>query len=99
MSERTRTRRIDTFTVLAHFIAILGTLLLPWHVILAISLISSAFLLSWVGHVAFERNSPAFFDPPSIRFRAAGFVKKAEVALGEVVWSGACFMRLFHRGP
>jgi hypothetical protein len=30
---------------------------------------------------------------------AAGALKKLRVALGGMVWSGACFLRLFNRGP
>lgn len=84
---------------LAHSLGILGALLLLWRLIPAISLIALAFILSWAGHFAFERNIPAFFDAPSSRSPGAGFVKKARVSLGGVVWSGACFMRLFNCGP
>jgi hypothetical protein len=55
--------------------------------------------LSWLGHYLFERNTPAFFDAPNRSGPAASIAKKVQVACGGIVWSGACFLRLFHRGP
>jgi hypothetical protein len=55
--------------------------------------------LSWLGHYLFERNTPAFFDAPNRSGPAASIAKKAQVACGGIVWSAACFLRLFHRGP
>ena len=62
-------------------------------------LIASAFVLSWLGHYLLERNTPAFFDAAADPGATAGLVKKVQVALGGVVWSGACFLRLFGLGP
>jgi len=83
---------------MAHAMAGLGILLLcrPW---LGVSLIAAGFVLSWAGHYTLERNTPAFFDPAPQRGFRAGFVQKAQVALGGLVWSGACLLRLFHIGP
>ena len=83
---------------LAHSVAVVGVALL-WRPFLGIALVASSFILSWGGHYILERNTPAFFDAPAQNAPAAGFVKKVQVALGGVVWSGACFLRLFNRGP
>jgi len=82
----------------AHTLAVVGVLLL-WRPLLGIALIASAFVLSWLGHYLLERNTPAFFDAAADPGAAAGLVKKVQVALGGVVWSGACFLRLFGLGP
>jgi|SRR5262245_329722 len=82
----------------AHTLAVAGVLLF-WRPLLGVALVAAAFLLSWAGHYLFERNTPAFFDAPTNSGLGAGFVKKAQVALGGVVWSVACFLRLFGRGP
>jgi len=83
---------------MAHSMAGLGILLL-WRPVLGVSLIAAGFVLSWAGHYALERNTPAFFDPATQSGFRAGFFKKAHVALGGLVWSGACLLRLFHIGP
>ena len=83
---------------LAHSVAAVGVLLL-WRPFLGVSLIALGFVLSWSGHYLLERNTPAFFDAPTDGGTGAAFAKKAQVALGGVVWSGACFLRLFNRGP
>jgi hypothetical protein len=82
----------------AHSLAVVGVLLL-WRPLLGLALIASAFGLSWAGHYVFERNTPAFFDPSSKGGAMANLTKKIQVALGGVVWSAACFLRLFNRGP
>ena len=82
----------------AHFIAALGVLLL-WRPLLGIALIALGFVLSWAGHYFLERNTPAFFEAPDQGGFGAAFTRKVEVALGGLVWSGACFLRLFKRGP
>src|SRR5437879_2701181 len=83
---------------LAHSLAVVGVLLL-WRPLLGIALIACAFGLSWAGHYALERNTPAFFDPSGKSGAVAGFNQKIHVALGGIVWSAACFLRLFNRGP
>src|SRR5258708_28438005 len=82
----------------AHSVAVAGVLLL-WRPLLGLALIACAFGLSWAGHYALERNTPAFFDPSQKSGAVADFTKKIQVALGGIVWSGACFLRLFNRGP
>ena len=83
---------------IAHALAVVGILLL-WRPLLGIALIACAFLLSWVGHFLLERNTPAFFDAPTESGPIASAAKKTQVALGGIVWSGACFLRLFRLGP
>ncbi len=82
----------------AHFIATIGVLLL-WRPLLGVALVAVGFVLSWAGHYFLERNTPAFFEAPSHGGFGAALAKKVEVALGGLVWSGACFLRLFKRGP
>ena len=82
----------------AHVLAVVGVLLL-WRPLLGIALIACAFLFSWLGHFVLERNTPAFFDAPNKSGAVASVAKKVQVALGGVVWSGACFLRLFRLGP
>jgi hypothetical protein len=83
---------------LAHAVAAIGILLL-WRPLFGIGLIAIGFVVSWAGHYFLERNTPAFFAAPEQKGPAAGVVKKAQVALGGIVWSGACFLRLFNHGP
>lgn len=82
----------------AHFIAFVGLLLL-WRPLLGLALVASGFLISWAGHYAFERNTPAFFEAAPVEGLRASVSKKAQVALGGLMWSGACFLRLFGVGP
>jgi hypothetical protein len=82
----------------AHLIATIGVLLL-WRPLLGISLIAVGFVLSWAGHYFLEKNTPAFFEAPGRDGFGAALAKKVEVALGGLVWSGSCFLRLFNRGP
>ncbi|SDP39297.1 DUF962 domain-containing protein [Afipia sp. GAS231] len=83
----------------AHTIAAIGIISLFWRPLIGGGLIVIAFLLSWIGHLVFEKNTPAFFDPADDRTFLGGGIKKMEVALGGLVWSGACFLRLFGLGP
>ncbi len=83
---------------LAHATAFVGILLL-WHPLLGIPLIASSFLISWVGHYAFERNTPAFFEAAPTSGIRASVARKLQVAIGGLVWSGTCFLRLFGVGP
>jgi hypothetical protein len=82
---------------LSHLIAAIGILLL-WRPLIGIPLIALSFPLSWAGHYLLERNTPAFLEAPAVHQSGASFTK-AQVALGGLVWSGACFLRLFGRGP
>jgi hypothetical protein len=83
---------------LAHATALAGILLL-WRPLLGLALIASGFLISWMGHYAFERNTPAFFEAAPVRGLRASVARKLQVALGGLVWSAACFLRLFGVGP
>jgi hypothetical protein len=47
----------------------------------------------------FERNTPAFFDQTDRGGIKGGTAKKLAVALGGIVWSGACVLRPFGLGP
>lgn len=82
----------------AHSVATVGVLFL-WRPLVGLSLIAMGFVLSWAGHYLLEKNTPAFFDAPGQAGSGAAFAKKIQVALGGIVWSGACFLRLFNRGP
>ena len=82
----------------AHLVGAIGVLFL-WHPLLGLSLIATGFVLSWAGHYLLERNTPAFFEAPGQAGSGAAVAKKIQVALGGIVWSGACFLRLFNRGP
>jgi hypothetical protein len=83
----------------AHVVAAIGIISILWRPVVGGSLILIAFLLSWSGHFAFEKNTPAFFDKTDDKTVADGAIKKLQVALGGLVWSGACFLRLFGLGP
>jgi uncharacterized membrane protein YGL010W len=52
-----------------------------------------------VGHTLFERNTPAFFDNTDRGGIKGGAGKKLAIALGGIVWSGACALRWFGVGP
>ncbi len=60
-------------------------------------LILAALPVSWSVHYLFERNTPAFFDEPTSKAHGASVAKKVQVALGGVLWSGACFWRAVAR--
>ena len=78
---------------LAHSFAVIGTLLLLVHPLLAILIYASGLPLSWSGHSLFEHNTPAFFDAPASDAPGAGAAKKFEVAFGGILWSMACLWR------
>src|SRR6266404_6194695 len=80
---------------IAHIVAVAGIIAMHWQIAIGGSLIATSFLLSWVGHFIFEKNTPALFDPPDDRTIADRAVRKVQVALGGIVWSGACFLRIF----
>ena len=83
---------------MAHVVALVGLLCL-WRPVLGLALIACGFAMSWAGHFLFEHNTPAFFEPASAGGLVASCGKKVQVALGGLVWSGACFLRLFGLGP
>jgi len=82
----------------AHALAAVGILLI-WKPLIGAPLIATSFFLSWAGHFILERNKPAFFDPAVEQGFGASLMKKAEVALGGLAWSGACLLRVFGLGP
>jgi len=84
---------------IAHTVAAIGIISILWHPLVGGSLIVIAFLLSWTGHFMFERNTPALFDPADDKTVVGSVIKKFRVAFGGLVWSGACFLRLFGVGP
>jgi hypothetical protein len=83
---------------LAHATALAGIMLL-WRPLLGLPLIGCGFLISWAGHYAFERNTPAFFEAAPVSGLRASVARKLQVALGGLAWSAACFLRLFGVGP
>lgn len=82
---------------LAHLLAVIGVLLL-WRPLVGLPLLAASFPISWAGHYFLERNTPAFFDAPAVQRPGTSFTK-VQVALGGLMWSGACFLRLFGAGP
>jgi hypothetical protein len=84
---------------IAHFLAVIGIIVLPWRAAIGVGLIAVGFLLSWIGHFVFERNTPALFDSAEDRTASDRVIRKVQVALGGITWSGACFLRLFGAGP
>ena len=83
---------------LAHAVAFAGLLLL-WRPLLGLPLVAAGFIISWSGHYLFERNTPAFFDAAPQAGVLASFTQKLRVAVGGLLWSGACLLRLFGAGP
>ena len=84
---------------LAHLLGVCGTILLFIRPAVGLALIAVGLPLSWFGHYAFERNTPAFFDQTDRGGIKGGAGKKLAVALGGIVWSGACALRPFGLGP
>jgi hypothetical protein len=82
----------------AHALAAVGILLI-WKPLIGVPLIATSFALSWAGHFILEGNKPAFFDSAVEHGVGASLMKKVEVALGGLAWSGTCFLRLFGLGP
>jgi hypothetical protein len=82
----------------AHCVAFVGLMLL-WRPLLGLTLIACGFIASWAGHFIFERNTPAFFEAATVGGLRTSLLKKAQVAIGGLAWSGACFLRLFGVGP
>jgi len=83
---------------LAHMLGVVGILML-WRPLFGLLIIAASFGLSWTGHYLFERNTPAFFAAADRKGLGAAFATKVQVALGGLIWSFACFLRLFNRGP
>ena len=81
----------------AHTLGVIGVLGLFYKPLLGMILALSAFPVSWAGHYLFEKNTPAFFEPPSRRTVGASAEKKIRVALGGVVWSAVCLWRACQR--
>ncbi len=81
---------------LAHGLALVGAVVAVRQPAAGIACIVSALLISWLGHLFFERNIPAFFDTSGGGgIDGGGVAKKAAVAIGGVVWSAACSLWLF----
>lgn len=84
---------------LAHLVAVLGIIGVFVQPLIGIAMILLALPLSWLGHFAFERNVPAFFDNTTRGGLEGGVRKKAAIALGGIFWSAACFGRVLGFGP
>jgi uncharacterized membrane protein YGL010W len=83
----------------AHLLAIVGALVCLVRPVLGVALIAVALPVSWLGHAIFEHNTPAFFDTTDRGGIQGGPGKKLAIALGGIVWSGACALRWFGVGP
>lgn len=99
--ERAHRNRINRYIHhAAHTSAVIGALALFYKPLIGVLLILVALPASWSGHYLFERNTPAFFDEPVSRAASAAVTKKLQVALGGVLWTGACFWQaVTSRGP
>ncbi len=84
---------------LAHSLAAVAIVLLIFRPIIAILLIPLAFLLSWMGHYLFEKNTPAFFETDQLGGTKESAIHHIKVAVGGILWSFVCFLRLFGQGP
>jgi hypothetical protein len=91
-----RNRLVHHFS---HLLAVCGVLVCFMHPVLGLGLMVAALPISWLGHAIFEHNTPAFFDQTDRGGIRGGPGKKLAVALGGIVWSGACALRLFGWGP
>jgi hypothetical protein len=78
---------------LAHAMAVCGFLLIPFHPLTAVLAIIAALPLSWLGHILFERNRPAFFDRSAQGGFKQGQGRKLAVAFGGIVWTADCLWR------
>lgn len=83
----------------AHSVAVVGAVMLAFRPLFGVTLILIAFCLSWIGHYAFERNTPAFFETNELQSRRAALVHHLQVAVGGVVWTFACGLRVLGLGP
>jgi hypothetical protein len=83
----------------AHSIAVVGVIMLALEPGICIALIAAAFCLSWTGHYLFEKNMPAFFETDDLDGMAESVLHQLKVAVGGIVWTFACFLRLFRQGP
>jgi hypothetical protein len=62
-------------------------------------LIALAFCLSWAGHYLFEKNTPAFFETDQLDDMGESVSHHIKVAVGGVLCTFFCFLRLFKLGP
>lgn len=83
----------------SHCVAVIGAVSLPFNMLLCLGLILLAFGISWTGHYVFEKNTPAFFETNELNGANESIAHHIKVAIGGVVWTIACFMRLFGVGP
>jgi uncharacterized membrane protein YGL010W len=83
----------------SHVLAICGVIMLFPHPIAGLALMAAGLPISWMGHSLFEKNTPAFFDNTDRGGIEGGAGKKLAIALGGIVWSGACMLRWFGIGP
>jgi hypothetical protein len=83
----------------SHLLAVCGIVVCFMRPVLGLGLMVAALPISWLGHAIFEHNTPAFFDQTDRGGIKGGARKKLAIALGGIVWSGACALRLFGLGP
>ena len=85
---------------LAHSLAVVGIVMLAFKPPLTgLVLIALAFCLSWAGHYLFEKNTPAFFETGALNGKGESASHHVKIAIGGVIWSFVCFLRLFRLGP
>ncbi len=78
---------------IAHSLAVAGVLTVIFRPWFGLFLLLIAFPVSWSGHHLFEKNTPAFFVPPAHGGWVAVLIRKAQIALGGVVWSAVSLWR------
>ena len=83
----------------AHSLAIVGVVMLIFKPLICLALIALAFCLSWAGHYLFEQNTPAFFETGELDGIGQSASHHVKVAVGGVVWTFVCFLRIFQLGP
>jgi uncharacterized membrane protein YGL010W len=83
----------------SHLLAVCGVVVSFMHPVVGVAMIAAGLPISWAGHALFERNTPAFFDNTDRGGIKGGAGKKLAIALGGIVWSGACVLRWFCMGP
>jgi uncharacterized membrane protein YGL010W len=83
----------------SHLLAVCGAIIVFMHPLFGLALMAAALPMSWLGHSLFEQNIPAFFDHTDRGGIRGGAGKKVAIALGGIVWSGACALRWLGVGP
>lgn len=83
----------------AHSLAFIGAIVLAFEPAICLALVAAAFCFSWTGHYLFEKNVPAFFETEELDGMGESVSHSIKAALGGVVWTFTCFLRIFQQGP